>query len=136
VALDDLLAAVERLGGETAKPVVAIELFLDGNEDEASIAPNLRRHPGMERFRDVLGEMTLRGEVSAVLAQIDEVLDPPDWPYVPAVYVITTAPPHQVARWAGELDPEPDLLEQPWFDDPPGLPPVPHGHALVGLWWD
>lgn len=133
--LDDLLAAIERLGGEAAKPVVPIELFLDGNEDEASIAPDLRRHPGMERFRDVLGELLMRGEVSDVLAQIDEVLDPPDWPYVPAVYVITSAPPHQVARWTGELEPEDELLHEPWFPDPPGLPLIPADHALVGVWW-
>lgn len=133
--LADLLAAIERLGGEATKPVVPIELFLDGNEDEASIAPNVRRHPGMERFRDVLGELLLRGEVADVVAQIDEVLDPPEWPYVPAIYVITSAPPHQVARWTGELEPEDELLGEPCFPDPPGLPVIPAGHALVGVWW-
>ncbi len=136
MGLDDLLATIDRLGGHGAHPVVPIELFLDGNDDTASIAPNLRRHPGMELFSEVFGEMLARGEVHDVLAQIDEVLDPPEWPYVPAVYVITTAPPHQIARWAGELEPDEELLDKPWFENPPGLPPLPAGHALVGLWWD
>jgi hypothetical protein len=120
---------------------VAIDLFFEGNDDPGSIAPNLDPHPGVPTFERVLNGIRDRPDVSHVLAQIDEVVDD-EWPYAQAVYVITTAAPEEVHRWAAELQPDEYVGEEdelgPWLgrETPPGAPDVPAGHRVVTLFWD
>jgi hypothetical protein len=89
--IQDLHARVAELGGQAAYPVVPLDLYFEGNEDPASFAPNLDAHPSIARIHAVLREIEQRSDVSTVVVQIDEVLDPPEWPYAPAVYVITSS---------------------------------------------
>ncbi len=79
---------IERLGGADAYPVVSVDLFFEGNNDPASIGPNLDPHPGIRTFERVLEEIRRRPEVSDVVVQIDEVIEG-EWPYASAVYVTT-----------------------------------------------
>ncbi len=80
--------------------------------------------------------------MSAVVVQIDEVLDPPEWPYASSVYVVTAADAADVHAWAAPIEPdEPsqDASEQfGWRGDqaPPGAPEVPAGYRPVVLFWD
>ena len=143
--LRDLLTRIDELGGGEGSPVVPLDLFFEGNDDEASFAPNLDPHPGIETVRGVLQAIEQRRDVSAVLVQIDEVLEPPEWPYASRVYVVTSAPAAEVHRWAAALEPDevsPDERENDgWGDDgsagaPPGAPDVPEGHRPVVLFWD
>jgi hypothetical protein len=146
--LEQLLARIEELGGEDAYPVVPLDLFFEGNDDPASFAPNLDPHPGLERIRAVLRSIERRPGVSAVVVQIAEVLEPPEWPYAPAVYVITSADAAQVHQWAASLEPD-ELSPDPsdnygWIEytgrsrdtAPPGAPSVPADHRPVILFWD
>jgi hypothetical protein len=56
------------------------------------------------------------------------------WPFSDHVYVVTTATPPEVARWAAVLHPDlPAVAGHP--DEPPPLPIPPGTHAVV-LWWD
>jgi hypothetical protein len=142
-----LLERIEALGGEDAYPVVPLDLFFTGNEDEASFAPNLEPHPGIARIYTVLQSIRQRDEVDDVLVQIDEVLPDPEWPYASAVYVITSATVEQVHEWAASI--EPDELEAAGSENygwlaygdrdastpPPGAPDVPAGHRPVILFW-
>ncbi len=89
----------------------------------------------------VLSDIESRPEVSAVVVQIDEVLEPPEWPFASVVYVITTADAAVVNEWAAAIEPDPPA---PGDDDyawlhgsvPPGAPHVPERHRPVVLLWD
>lgn len=140
--MERLSERIEQLGGVEASPVVPIDLFFDGNDDPASIAPNLQPHPGIQTFRRVLTDIGNRPDVSNVAVQIDEVIEG-EWPYALAVYVITAASPEEVHRWAAELQPDEYVGEEehigPWLGRghaPPGAPAVPEGHRVVTLFWD
>ena len=134
---------IEQLGGQEAYPVVALELFFEGNDDPASIGPNLDPPPSVQTFYRVLKEIRARPEVADVVLQISEAYPggADEWPFVDAAYVITTADPAAVHEWARDLSPdeyEPGD-EQRWVygaDAPPGAPPIPPGHHLVTLFWD
>jgi hypothetical protein len=132
---------IERLGGADAYPVVSVDLFFDGNNDPASIGPNLDPHPGIRTFERVLEEIRRRPEVSDVVVQIDELIEG-GWPYASAVYVTTTATPEEVHRWVTELQPDEYMGDEdetgPWLGrgKPPGAPDMPAGHRVVTLFWD
>ena len=137
--LERLRARIEELGGQEAYPVVPLELFFAGNEDAASIGPNLDPHPGVDAFHRVLREIRERDDVSDVVLQVNEVLEGGDeWPYVDAAYVITSASADDVHRWAAELHPDPPEPGARWLyaSPPPGAPPIPDGHDVVTLYWD
>jgi hypothetical protein len=149
VKLQALLGRIDELGGQDAYPVVPLDLFFDGNDDEASFAPNLEPHPGIDRFRSVLRSIRERPDVSDLLVQIDEVLSPDEWPYASAVYVITSAPASDVREWAAELEPDEDPSpghadSYGWLSyagrdrstPPPGAPQIPDRHRVVTLFWD
>jgi len=139
--LERLNARIDELGGQDAYPVVPLELFFDGNDDPASIAPNLDPHPGIQTFERVLREIRARPEVADVVMQIDEVVEG-EWPYAQAAYVVTTASWEDVYGWAAELRPDELVGDEdeapPWLGRgrPPGAPDVPAGHRVVTLFWD
>ena len=147
--LNALRSRIDQLGGQDAYPVVPLDLFFGGNQDEASFAPNLVPHPGMATIYDVLRAIRDRPEVSDVVVQIDEVLDGDEWPFAPAVYVITKADAQDVYQWAEATGPDPydpsDVTSHyGWLEyagrtratPPPGAPEVPDGHRVVILYWD
>src|SRR5215207_5135200 len=80
-------------------PRSAARFVFRRNNDPASFAPNLDPHPGVAQIATVLRSIAQRPTVSAVVVQIDEVLDPSEWPYAPAAYVITSSDPAEVHRW-------------------------------------
>jgi len=135
--LENLIARIDELGGEDAYPVVPLDLFFEGNDDPASFAPNLEPHPGIAKIHDVLRSIEQRPDVSAVVVQIAEVLDPPEWPYASSVYVITSSDAADVHRWAESIEPD-ELSEDDlgWATPPPGAPDVPAGYRPVTLFWD
>jgi hypothetical protein len=138
-----LLALQQRigeLGGEDAYPVVPLDLFFKGNDDPASIGPNLEPHPGVLTFERVLREIQNRPEVADVVLQVSEVMGEDEWPFVNAAYVITTASGKDLHEWAAPLEPDEYFGDEPtgWPDErpPPGAPAVPAGYAVVTLFWD
>jgi hypothetical protein len=138
--MEELLARIEELGGEDAYPVLPLELFFDGNDDTASIGPNLDPHPGVRAFERVLVEIRGRPEVSDVVLQIGEVPEADEWPLANAAYVITSASPEEVHQWAEELEPDEYADDEvgPWLgrSAPPGAPQIPDGQRVVTLFWD
>lgn len=137
--LERLRARIQELGGQDGYPVVPLELFFAGNEDPASIGPNLDPHPGVGTFDQVLQEIRDRPEVSDVVLQVSEVPEGEgEWPFVEAAYVITTAEAEDVHAWAAELQPDPPTAGATWLYEtpPPGAPPIPVGYRVVTLYWD
>jgi hypothetical protein len=85
--------------------------------------------------------------VSAVSVQIDEVLEPPEWPYASSVYVITSADAADVHEWVVPI--QPDQMSTDAADNygwgehagrdratpPPGARAIPSGYRPVVLFW-
>ena len=114
--LDRLRRRIDELGGDAAYPVVPLDLFFTGNDDAASIGPNLDPHPGVQTFHRVLRSIRDRSDVSDVVLQVNEVLEGEDeWPYVDAAYVVTSASAEEVHEWAVELSPDPPEPEATWL---------------------
>jgi hypothetical protein len=138
--LAELLARIDELGGAEVGPVVPFRLFFEGNGDEGSFAPNLVPHPSMDNVYETLTSIESRPEVSAIVVQIDEVLEPPEWPFAPVIYVITSADAETVHEWAKSIEPDPvfDDGAYGWLGGPapPGAPSVPAGQRPVVLLWD
>ena len=80
-SLRALLERIEQLGGAEAAPVVSLDGFFEGNDDEASIGPNLDPHPGIDTFSRVLREIDDRDSVAHVVVQISEVMSEDEWPF-------------------------------------------------------
>ena len=137
--LERLRTRIDELGGQDAHPVVPLEVFFTGNDDMASIGPNLDPHPGVQHFHRVLRAIRDRSDVSDVVLQVSEVLEGEDeWPFVEAAYVITSASPEDVHELAADLHPDPPEPDATWLYDspPPGAPPIPAGQRVVTLYWD
>jgi len=130
--LSDLLAEIERQGGD--EPIVSLELFFDGNDDEASIGPNLIDHPGVASFYATLRAIRDRSDVYGVWIAITEVMPAGEWPFTDRVYVVTSAPPADVDRWVSDLQAD-EPGDTGWLGGPPPVP-VPDGARVVMLWWD
>lgn len=135
----ELLREIDRLGGYEGsgpEPLVSLELFFDGNEDEASIACNLEPHPGVGEIAGVLRGIRARPDVLDVLVGINEVMSDEEWPFSDHVYVITTASDAAVEKWAKTL--QCDAPSEGWWNDaaPVNAPNVPSGARVVVLWWD
>lgn len=141
----DLLAEIDRQGGVgTTRPAVPLEVFFEGNHDEASMGCNLDSHPGIATFYEVLAGIRDRPDVHDVLVGITEVMPEPEWPFSDHVYVITTALPTEVVSWADRLRPDPKESDEEadeniewWLDRVrPPLGEVPDGARVVLLFWD
>ena len=130
--LNDLLAEIARQGEDNA--IVDLELFFEGNDDGASIGPNLIDNPGPAAFYATLRAIRDRSDVFGVWVGITEVMPEGEWPFTDRVYVVTSALPAEVDRWVADLQAD----EPGGDDDGEGAPvvPVPDGARLVVLWWD
>jgi hypothetical protein len=112
-----------KLSAQAEPWIVPIEVFFDGNDDEASIGCNLNPHPGIDVFRSVLLGILGRSDVEAAYAQISE-LDPGEecWPFAHWVFVVGTILPDDLANAFAPLQPD-DV-------GPPGYLGVPE--AITG----
>jgi hypothetical protein len=65
---------VEKLKGQDPMPLVSLEEFFIGNDDEASIGCNLMRRPGMNVFYETLKEIRSKPNVQDVLVEIADLM--------------------------------------------------------------
>ena len=131
--LSDLLAEIVRQGHDDA--VVDLDLFFDGNNDDASIGPNLLDNPGPAAFHAILRSIRDRSDVYGVWVAITEVMPEGEWPFTDRVYVVTSAPPDDVDRWVQELQAD-EPGDASWFGQEPPPVAVPDDARIVVLWWD
>jgi hypothetical protein len=122
------------LSGSEA-PMVAVERFFDGNEDEASIGCNLAEHPGIDTFRTVLLGLTKRPDVESVYALIAEV-DPGEeyWPFTDTILVVGSIPAEELASLLSELEPD-EVGAAEDFGIPEELL-AKCGAPVLAVWWD
>jgi hypothetical protein len=128
---DDLKA---KLSSQPEPQVVPIDVFFDGNDDEASIGCNLIEHPGINVFRQVLLHLLDRADVVAVYVQISEV-DPGEecWPFADWVFVVGTIPQHELADALAPL--QPDDVGPPEYEVPEAITRQ-HDAPVLVAWWD
>ena len=118
-------------------PVVSLEDFFTGNTDCGSIGCNLDPHPGLQKFFDVLRDIRSRPDVQDVSVSIFEVEERNKsiWPFSERVYVITSATPKKLAKWADAL--EPGEVDQGYIGGKPqAAPRRKPGMNVLSLWWD
>ena len=116
-------------------PLVSIERYFDGNDDEASIGCNLPEHPGIDVFRSVLAGLTRRSDVDAVYALISEI-DPGEgfWPFTDTVLVVGTIAAEELQAILGELEPD-DIGPAEDFGIPEDILSK-HSAPVLAAWWD
>ncbi len=141
-----IMAQYDADGRPEVLPVVGVDEFFDGNEDEYSIAPNIvgSGHTGLTEFRRILTEIRSRPDVQDVLIAIHEspYADDPDdadlWPDSDTVYVLTSATAEELANWASNLR-FTDVGEG-WSCGtgikPCAAPEPEPGMRILTLWWD
>ena len=117
-------------------PVVSLEGFFEGNEDEGSIGCNLVQHPGIDSFYRVLKQIRGRDDVQDVLIEIYEFEDEyADWPFSESVYIVTSATKEDVTEWMQPL--QPDEIGEGWTGGrPSAAPEVKEGYKVYRAWWD
>jgi hypothetical protein len=126
---------VEELSKQSAPQIIRIERFLDGNDDPGSIGCNLVEHPGIEVFRTTLLDLSRRGDVEAVYAQIAE-LDPGDgcWPFTDTIFVAGTITAGELREFLKMLQPDEvgpgDHFEVPAYIE------EKHKAPVTAAWWD
>lgn len=89
-------------------PLLSLEEFFTGNDDEASIGCNLLRHPGLETFYRVLNDVRSKPNVQDVLVEITD-LDEKDnemWPFSDTVYIVADVTQKEVESWLKKLQPD------------------------------
>ncbi len=87
--------------------LVPAERFFDGNDDAASIGCNLAKHPGIERFREVLMGLLRRPDVRSVSLVISDP-DPGEeyWPFTDLALVAGDIPDLELRRTLAPLKPD------------------------------
>src|SRR4051794_17143456 len=89
-------------------PIVSLEEFFTGNDDEGSLGCNLIDHPGMRFFYDTLRTIREKPMVQEVLIEIAEVEESDEsmWPFSECVYILTSASQADVEAWMEPLQPD------------------------------
>lgn len=116
-------------------PIVGIERYLEGNDDEASIGCNLMEHPGMATFRDILVGLTQRQDVEAVYAVISEVDPGKDfWPFTDTILVFGRITADELRQALAKLEPDEVLPAAEFGIDRELL--AKHAAPALAAWWD
>lgn len=121
---------------EETAPIVTLEDFFKGNEDESSIGCHLLEHPGLDTFYHVLLNIREREDVQDVFVEIMELEDDEDsWPFSERIYILTNAELEEVEEWVQPLEPS-ELDEGYAFGVPPSAPILNEGFKVYSVWWD
>lgn len=132
----DLLKAIKKQEKEDTLPIVSLELFFEGNDDEGSIGCNLLEHPGVEMFYQKLKSIRDKDNVQDVFVEIYEVDDNDEyWPFSERVYILTNVSEVEVPEWTSELEPS-DIGEGWNFGTPLAAPKLILGYKVYSIWWD
>jgi hypothetical protein len=124
-------------------PLVELNDFFEGNNHEASIAPNLvgSGHLGLRRFREILTAVHARTDVDQVLIgihecpEVDDARDAEVWPSAENVYIYTSAGAGEVEHWVAELKADGAIAGWP-YGKPNNAPECMPGHKVIALCWD
>jgi hypothetical protein len=99
---------VGKLRGREPLPLVSLEEFFTGNDDEGSIGCNLAKHPGIEVFFQTLRQIRAMPNVQDVLIEITDLQedDVSLWPFCDTIYILADATQDEVEAWLERLCPD------------------------------
>lgn len=123
-----------------AMPVVSLEDFFIGNDEESSIGCNLLNHPGLSFFFKTLMSIRNKNNVQDVLIEITDIdtLKEPynEWAFSDRIYVISSASLEQVKDWLRYLSP--NEVGEGWaISKPhPNAPTLLNDYKIYSAWWD
>jgi hypothetical protein len=113
---------------------VTIDEFFVGNSELGSIGCNLVPTPSPEQFYTVLRGIADRPDVHDIRVQITA-FDVPEWPFSDTIFIMTSAPPEEVATWFPE-ELKPDETWSGFTNQSYEPYTVPSGSQPVACWWD
>jgi len=134
---ETLIKKIYEQGYPDAKtaPLISLEDFFEGNNDEGSIGCNLVEHPGISTFYTVLLKIRNKPNVQDVFVEIMEVEDDEYWPFSERVYILANTNSKEIEKWVGILEPS-EIEEGYVFGKPPIAPELHFNHQVFGVWWD
>ena len=120
----------------TPRPLVALEEFFEGNADYGSIGYNFDPQPAPSEFYAAFLEIRSRPDVADVRVQVNDQIEPEDWPSTDTIWIITSATPDEVQSWLEDRFKADDVIVG--FPDFLALEPyiVPEGMQAIGIWYD
>lgn len=100
-------ALKDELDAADEPALVPVERFFDGNDDAASIGCNLTKHPGVDRFREVLTGLARRPDVRSLHLVISDP-DPGEeyWPFTDLALVAGDISDLELRRALAPLKPD------------------------------
>src|SRR5260221_7699113 len=100
------------IDSNVSNPVVSIEDYFEGNDDQGSICYNVNEHPGLEAIHGVLKTIRGRLDVQDVLVSC-QFEDENVWPYSSHLYIYTSATKTDVECWVDVI--RQDEISEGWF---------------------
>jgi hypothetical protein len=120
-------------------PLVPLELYFEGNDDEGSLGCNLAKHPGISAFYETLLKLRKADQVSGVWVIVKQHDWKPGWPHSDEILVRTTLADSEVAAWFEHLGPD-EVGEArgvgPTHDVSGAPVACAAGERHVVVWWD
>ena len=121
--------------------LISIDEFFDGNNDEASIAPNLIEKPKVSEYYRVFKKLSKNPKVIASFVKLNEVmiydngkLNDNEWFYSDMIYIIGGLTKEEIKEITKSL--EPDEVE---YDDEMTIRNIDKKYKdknIVYIWWD
>jgi hypothetical protein len=119
----------------TMRPILTLAEFFEGNDVSGTIGCNLDPQPTSSEFYQLLKAIAARPNVADVRVVITQ-FDVPEWPFSDTVWVVTSAPPMEVASWFDEAV-RPSECWAGWYEDEPTEHyDIPAGMKVVTCQWD
>ena len=118
-------------------PVVEVDEFFEGIDDENSIAVNLIPHPGIGTFHRTLRGILTHDGVQNVFIEISRIEKEDHRPYSERIYILTSFDEKTLSDWTRVLRPDSlEKSERPVEEVNPFLPRLEKGCDVYELWWD
>lgn len=122
---------------KTARPLVTLEEFFEGNDDPGSIGSNLPEPSEPRQFYELLLEIRKKPGVADVRIEVMQLEDPAGWPITDTIWIIASSSPEEVRSWFPEAM-SPDVVYDGFTTaaGPLEAYSIPEGMRAVGMWYD
>jgi hypothetical protein len=121
--------------------LLTVDEFFDGNNDEASIAPNLIEKPNVAEYYKVLKNLSENPKVNSTFVKLNEVmiydngkLNDNEWFFADMVYVIGDLTKEEIKEFTKSL--KPDDVEYDSEMEIRNIDPKYKDKKIVYIWWD
>ena len=133
--LQELFNRIEAQNPDENEVVVSLDEFFAGNEDPASIGPNLgAEQPLIAEFYSVFQSIRDRPDVQDVLVRITECI-PDEWPFADTVYILSSASKDEIESLVAPLKPD-DVVVDWMYGKPLEAPGLAFDTYIYSVWWD